>query len=74
MILPDKYVPAATSTIGMAATLLPMREAEQTVSHLWSLFTGVSPNATFDRFAESLTLLHLMGVVEMDRGLLRWTI
>jgi hypothetical protein len=74
MILPTKYVPASDSTIGLAGALLSLRTGEQTVSNLWSNFIGARPDSTFDRFAEALTLLNLMGLVTFDRGLLEWAV
>jgi len=72
LILPNKYVPARGSTLGLAATLLPHRHPDQTVSGLWNSYVADNPESSFDRFAEALTLLNIMGLVVFDRGLLRW--
>jgi len=74
MILPTKYVPAASTTLGLAATILAYRHEEQTVSDLWGSYITRNSESTFDRFSEALTLLNLMGIVAFDRGLLKWEI
>lgn len=74
MILPTKYIPAADSTLGRAAALLPLRDNNPTVSELWHSFRSEHTDASFDIFAEALTLLFLVGVVELDRGLLQWQV
>jgi hypothetical protein len=72
MIVPTKYVPAPESTLGLACTLLVMRDGNQTISELWLAFRAAHPSSTFDRFVEALTLLYLLGVVEIDEGTLLW--
>ena len=72
MILPTKYVSASDAVLGQAAALLERRSSHQTVSELWRGFADARPTSTFDRFTEALTLLHLMGLVSFDRGLLEW--
>jgi len=74
MILPTKYVPASDSTLGLAGALLPLRSDDQTVSNLWAQFISLKSDSTFDRFSEALTLLHMMGLVSFDRGLLQWQV
>ncbi|GAA2043758.1 hypothetical protein GCM10009720_25790 [Yaniella flava] len=74
MILPTKYVPAADSTLGIAGALLPLRHNNPTVSELWHSFRETRPEATFDSFTESLTLLFLIGTVTLDSGILKWQV
>jgi hypothetical protein len=74
MILPTKYVPASDSTLGIAAALLQHRESGPTVSELWSAYRTARPEATFDSFAEALTLLFLVGIVNIESGILHWQV
>lgn len=72
MILPTKYVPAADSTIGHAASLLPLRGRDTTVSELWHAYRMARPDSSFDSFTEALTLLFMLGVVTIETGILQW--
>jgi hypothetical protein len=72
MILPTKYIPAHDSVLGRAAALLPLRDDNPTVSELWSSYREGHPDASFDTFIDALTLLFMIGLVTIDRGLLRW--
>lgn len=74
MILPTKYIPASDSTLGRAAGLLPIREGKPTVSELWSAYRTTRPEASFDSFAEALTLLFLIGIVDIEAGILHWQV
>lgn len=74
MILPTKYVPAADSILGRAASLLPLRASNPTVSELWHSYRVEQPEATFDTFTEALTLLFMIGAVDIDTGILRWRV
>lgn len=72
MILPTKYVPVADSIIGLAAVLLRIHTPNQTVSSLWRAFRQNRCDATFDMFTEALTLLFLLGAVNLESGVLKW--
>lgn len=74
MILPTKYVPASDSVIGRAATILPLRDSNPTVSELWHAYRGSAPEASFDSFTEALTLLFMIGAVTINAGVLRWEV
>lgn len=74
MILPTKYIPAADSTLGRAASLLPLRHTSPTVSELWHAHRSMQGDASFERFTEALTLLFLIGAVDIEDGLLRWDV
>lgn len=74
MILPTKYVPASDSLIGRAASILPMRSSNPTVSELWHSYRDATPNASFDSFTEALTLLFMIGAVTLSAGILRWEV
>lgn len=74
MILPTKYIPASDSVLGRAGVLLTLRASNPTVSELWYSYRSAKPEATFDSFAESLTLLYLLGAVALDGGVLQWEV
>lgn len=74
MILPTKYIPASDSTLGRAASILPLHESKPTVSELWNTYRAAHPEATFDSFAEALTLLFLFGLVNIEAGILTWQV
>jgi hypothetical protein len=74
VILPTKYIPASDSVLGRAAVILPLRESNPTVSELWNTYRSVRPDDTFDSFAEALTLLFMIGIVEIDAGILSWLV
>jgi hypothetical protein len=74
MILPTKYIPASDSTLGRAATLLSIRRSNPTVSELWYACRSQNGEVSFDAFTEALTLLFLIGAVDLDRGILKWTV
>ena len=74
MITPTKYIPASDSVLGRAASLLPLRRSNPTVSELWYAYRKGQPEATFDLFTEALTLLFLMGIVSIRSGVLNWEV
>lgn len=73
MLLPDKYVAVERSLLGQAAIILRHREADRTVSELWSALVADDSSWTFDRFAMALSLLFGFGVVGLQNGILVWT-
>ncbi len=73
MLLPDKYVAVERSLLGQAANILRYREADRTVSELWSSLIAADSSWTFDRFAMALSLLFGLGVVALQNGILVWT-
>lgn len=74
MILPTKYIPASDCALGRAAVILPLRESHPTVSELWNTYRSVRPEDPFDSFTEALTLLFLVGIVDIDAGILSWKV
>jgi hypothetical protein len=69
--LPNKYVPVEYSLLGIAADLLTVMRANDTVSALWDRVREDSRIRTFDRFAAALTLLFAGGILVLEDGLLR---
>lgn len=77
MILPSKHLREDRALLGLGADVLKLLREPKTVSRLWDELqearrrepTGSS--ITFDWFILSLDLLHGLGAVELDGGLLR---
>lgn len=72
MILPTKYIPASDSVLGRAAVILPLRRSDPTVSELWNAYRTERADDAFDSFAEALTLLFIIGIVDIEAGILTW--
>lgn len=70
MILPDKYVSTPYSLLGQSALLLKFRRPGMTVSDLWAAVQDV---LSYERFLLALDFLFIIGVVDLDRGILRWS-
>ncbi|MFI2102816.1 ABC-three component system middle component 6 [Isoptericola sp. NPDC019693] len=73
-LLPTKYVDARRSVLGRSATLLECRRPNQTVSELWMAVRHESDSINFGEYSEALTLLFLLGAVDLDRGKLVWDV
>lgn len=73
MILPDKYLRLNDSLIGTAAHILSFRQKNQSVSELWHAAKTARSSLTFPQFIDSLTLLFMLGLVQIQSGLLVWT-
>ncbi|MBQ9273585.1 MAG: hypothetical protein IJ228_02135 [Succinivibrio sp.] len=70
MILPDKFITPEDCLLGVGAVLLDALRSPQTVSQLWESVRTNTHVETFERFTLGLTLLHIMGAVELQRGML----
>jgi hypothetical protein len=73
MILPDKYLSLNDSLIGTSAHVLTNRQVNQSVSELWYTAKAARRSLTFPQFLDSLTLLYMLGLVQIESGLLVWT-
>jgi hypothetical protein len=71
MILPTKHIRTHDSLIGVGGHLLAQLETGKTVTELWEEMRDAPGIATFERFVLGLDLLYALGVVELDRGLLK---
>ncbi|WP_308423443.1 ABC-three component system middle component 6 [Methylosinus sp. Ce-a6] len=76
MILPSKHVSPERALIGVGAEILDLLSTPRTVSGLWD---GVRRNRSqpssfapidYNWFILSLDLLHLLGVVRFEKGVL----
>ena len=71
MILPTKHISIRNSLLGVGAIVISHLNYPRTVTSLWSDLSKVPEVATFDRFVLVLDLLYMIGVVELEEGLLR---
>lgn len=71
MILPTKHINPLDSLLGIGALILGQLETTMTVTQLWDQLRDVPQVATFDRLVLGLDLLYMMGVVELDGGVIR---
>lgn len=69
-VLPTKYVPIDSSILGVASILLGDLGSNETVSTLWDRVRTMPQVRTFDRYAEALTLLFAVRMVDLRRGIL----
>ena len=73
MILPTKHINPLNSLLGVGALILERLKPTKTVTQLWDEMRGLPQVATFERLVLGLDLLYLMGVVELDGGVIRRT-
>lgn len=75
MILPTKRIREDRSLVGIGGDVLRLLDEQKTVSRLWDEFrrsrADAGSKATFDWFVLALDLLFMMGVVTVERGLVR---
>lgn len=73
MILPTKHINPLDSLLGVGALILERLKTTKTVTQLWDEMRDLPQVATFDRLVLGLDLLYMMGLVELDGGILRRT-
>ena len=73
MILPDKNLLLSSSLLGTGANLLTKLKSPQTVSSLWEKFRKNGDITSYEKYILSLDLLYLLGLIDLDKGLLRRT-
>jgi len=69
MILPSKHISQDQSLIGVGAVLLRRTERPQTVTSLWESVREHTSVGTFERFVLALDMLHIIGVIALENGL-----
>lgn len=70
MILPTKHIAEEQALIGVGAVLLKKASRPQTVTGLWESVREESSVGTFERFVLALSMLHITGAVQYERGLI----
>jgi hypothetical protein len=73
MILPTKHINPLDSLLGIGALILERLKTAETVTQLWDEMRDLPQVATFDRLVLGLDLLYMMGLVELDGGVIRRT-
>lgn len=69
--LPSKYVPIEHSPVGVAALLVEVLGANDTINSLWDRVRTDERIRSFDSFAVALTLLYAGRLINFDKGVLR---
>lgn len=70
MIFPTKHIPAEQTLLGAGAVIISALSQPTTVTTLWESVRESEPVGTFERFVLAITMLHMLGVVSLDGGLL----
>jgi len=70
MILPSKHISQDQALIGVGALLIERLETPQTVTSLWEKVRTEVAVGTFERYVLALSMLHIIGSVEMNNGLI----
>jgi hypothetical protein len=71
MILPTEHISPLDSLLGIGALVLERLRTSKTVTQLWDETRDVPQVATFERLILGLDLLYMMGLVELDGGIIR---
>ncbi len=71
MILPTKHINPLDSLLGTGALVLERLKTSKTVTQLWDEMRDVPQVATFERLILGLDFLYMMGLVELDGGIIR---
>jgi hypothetical protein len=71
MILPDKNISLSSSLLGMGSRITTELSVPQTVSSLWEKARTCEEIKTFEKFVFTLDLLYLLGLIELDKGIIR---
>ena len=70
MILPSKHISQDQALIGVSAVLLKQIGKPQTVTSLWESVCEHASIGTFERFILALDMLHIIGVIMLENGLI----
>jgi hypothetical protein len=73
MILPTKHINPLDSLLGIGALVLERLRPAKTVTQLWDEMRDLPQVATFERLVLGLDLLYMIGLVELDGGVIRRT-
>jgi hypothetical protein len=71
MILPTKHINPLDSLLGVGALILERLKTTKTVTQLWDEMRELPQVVTFERLVLGLDLLYMMGLVELDGGVIR---
>jgi len=71
MILPTKHINPLDSLLGVGALILEQLKTTKTVTQLWDEMRDLPQVVSFERLVLGLDLLYMMGLVELDGGVIR---
>jgi hypothetical protein len=71
MILPSKHVHASQSLLGVGSLLLRILDRPRSVSDTWENMSRSPEQVTYDRFILALCFLYVIGLVELEAGILK---
>jgi len=71
MILPTKHINPLDSLLGVGALILERLQTTKTMTQLWDETRDLPQVATLERLVLGLDLLYMMGVIELDGGVIR---
>jgi hypothetical protein len=71
MILPTKHINPFDSLLGVGALILERLKTTKTVTQLWDEMRDLPQVVTFERLVLGLDLLYMLGLVELDGGVIR---
>jgi hypothetical protein len=71
MILPTKHINPLDSLLGVGALILERLKTTKTVTQLWDEMRDLPQVVTFERLVLGLDLLYMIGLVELDGGVIR---
>ena len=71
MILPTKHINPLDSLLGVGALILERLKTTKTVTQLWDEMRDLPQVVTFERLVLGLDLLYMLGLVELDGGVIR---
>lgn len=68
MLLPSKHIPISDTYLGIGAVILHVLNEPKTARQLWSRLRDTPSVGTYDRFIYSLTMLYMLGLVDIVDG------
>lgn len=71
MILPNKFVKPSDSIVGISSSIISTLDKPITVSSLWEKTKAQGNINTYNKFVSALDLLFILGVITLDKGLIR---
>jgi hypothetical protein len=74
MILPDKYIPQNETILGLGAKMLSLLSGRYnacSVNYLLNEMLKYKELATYERFVLTLDFLYMLGLIEVENGVIR---
>lgn len=71
MILPNKNVILRYSLLGAGSKVISELKSPQTVTSLWDKVCNYEEINTFEKYILALDFLYMIGIIEMEKGLVK---